>query len=58
VVTCISSKSNEKCPAKTYAGLKPNVSTIEGYFVSGVVAGTGIDPDGFDLGVYIISLAR
>ncbi len=62
VVTCISSKPAEKCPAKTYAGLTTGplraILTIEGYFVSGYSTGTGIDPGGFDLGVYVISLSK
>jgi hypothetical protein len=58
VVTCVSSRPNEDCPVKSYAGLDPNVSTFEGYFVDGYVAGGELDPGGFDLGVYIISLTR
>lgn len=57
-VTCISSKPNEQCPVKSYVGLQPNVATIEGYFINGYVAGDQIDPNGFDLGVYIISLTK
>lgn len=57
-VTCISSKPNEQCPVKSYVGLRPNVATIEGYFIDGYVAGDQIDPNGFNLGVYIISLTR
>jgi hypothetical protein len=58
VVTCVSKGTSEKCPAKSFANIKGNVSTIEGYFVSGYIAGTDIDPNGFDLGVYIISLTK
>jgi len=58
VVTCISSRPNEKCPVKSYTGLDPNVSTFEGYFVDGYIAGDEIDPGGFDLGVYIVTLTR
>jgi hypothetical protein len=63
VITCVSKTSgkNNACPAKTYAGFTgkyANTSTIEGYFVSGDLGGTGIDPGGFDLGVYVISLTK
>jgi len=58
VVTCVSKGASEDCPAKTFANVKKNISTIEGYFVSGYVGGTGICPGCFDLGVYIISLTR
>lgn len=62
VVTCISSKPNEYCPVKTFAGFTTgslrNILTIEGYFVSGYTAGTQIGPPGLDLGVYIISLIK
>lgn len=58
VVTCVSKGTSEKCPAKTFSNIKANVSTIEGYFVSGYSTGLEIDPNGFDLGVYMISLTR
>ncbi len=58
VPTCITKNDAEHCPIKTYAGVDSKVSTIEGYFVSGYLEGTEIDPDGFDLGVYIISLTE
>jgi hypothetical protein len=62
VVTCVSKGTSEHCPAKSYAfaGVPPsqwnNISTIEGYFLDGYVAGTDISPAGFDLGTYILSL--
>ena len=58
VVTCVSKGASEKCPAKDFANLKHNISTIEGYFLSGYYAGTDIDPSGYDLGVYTISLTK
>ncbi|MDD2921622.1 MAG: hypothetical protein PHQ36_04985 [Anaerolineales bacterium] len=58
VVTCVSKNNSQKCPAKSFSNIKSNISTIEGYFVSGYIAGINIDPDGFDLGVYIISLTK
>jgi hypothetical protein len=58
VMTCISKGASDYCPGKNFANVKNNVSTIEGYFVSGYTAGMDIDPDGFDLGVYIISLTK
>jgi hypothetical protein len=62
VVTCISSTPGDRCPVKTLAGLiagsDRNILTMEGYFVSGDVAGDGIDPSAFDLGVYIVSLMK
>jgi len=58
VVTCVSKGNPQPCPAKTYSGVDPNTSTMEGYFLSGVVAGSEIDPNGFDVGVYVISLTR
>jgi hypothetical protein len=58
VVTCVSKGTPEPCPGKTYAGVDNNVSTIEGYFVDGYVAGEEIGPGGFDLGVYVISLTK
>jgi hypothetical protein len=62
VVTCVHKQGESTlCPAQELAGgdaADPNAKTMEGYFLSGV-AGTGeIDPNGFDLGVYIISLTR
>jgi hypothetical protein len=58
VVTCISSKPGEKCPAKTVAKLDHNTRTFEGYFVSGYIGGLEIEPGGFELGIYIISLTK
>lgn len=58
VVTCVSKGNSEKCPAKNFANINGNVATIEGYFIDGYVSGTDIDPNGFDMGVYIISLSR
>lgn len=58
VVTCVSKGASEKCPGKKLSNIDKNTSTIEGYFVSGYVAGTDISPSGFDLGVYIISLTQ
>lgn len=60
VVTCVS-KGNpaaQRCPGKAMTGIASNVKTIEGYFVNGFSAGTNIDPNGFHLGVYIISLTK
>jgi len=31
---------------------------MEGYFLSGYYVGGEIDPNGFDLGVYVISLTK
>jgi len=51
-----------RCPGKTYAGLVgpslANISTIEGYFVDGLPVSDEIDPGGFDLGIYVLSLTR
>ncbi|HSR32045.1 MAG TPA: pilus assembly protein TadG-related protein [Anaerolineae bacterium] len=62
VVTCVSKGTSEQCPAKTYAGLVgpsyQSVATIEGYFISGYVGGSGICPGCMDLGVYIVSLTK
>ena len=58
VVSCVSKGTPEPCPAKTYSGVDQNTSTIEGYFIDGYAAGTEIDPDGFNLGVYVVSLTR
>ncbi|MFH1186182.1 MAG: pilus assembly protein TadG-related protein, partial [Chloroflexota bacterium] len=58
VVTCVSKGNSEYCPAKALSGADGNTKSIEGYFVDGYVAGDEIDPGGFDLGVYIISLTR
>lgn len=59
VVTCVSANSPDKCPAKTFANIKASVKTIEGYFVSGYTApGTIIDPGGFYMGLYIVSLIK
>jgi len=58
VITCVSKGMPEPCPGKTFAEIEHNVSTIEGYFVDGFVAGDDIGPGGFDLGVYVISLTR
>ena len=65
VVTCVvkSGPDNKFCPARTYAGIPDtgqwnSVNSIEGYFITGSVPGTSIDPDGFDLGVYVISLTK
>jgi hypothetical protein len=62
VVTCVHTAGEHTlCPAQEAAGGKaidPQAKTMEGYFLSGV-AGTGeIDPSGFDLGVYVISLTK
>lgn len=58
IVTCVSSKPNEKCPVKSFVNLDNNIRTIEGYFVSGYTGGDAIDPGGFDLGVYVVSLTK
>jgi len=58
VVTCVSKTSAQKCPGKKYSNIDHNISTIEGYFINGYSAGSAIDPGGFDLGVYIISLTK
>ncbi len=58
VITCVSKGNSEYCPGKALSNVKSNTSTIEGYFVNGFVEGDDIDPGGFDLGVYIISLVR
>jgi hypothetical protein len=63
VITCVSKSKDDHCPAKSFAGLQAdkkfeNDKTIEGYFVSGYLIGTEINPGGPDLGVYIISLTR
>jgi hypothetical protein len=58
VITCVSKGNPDICPAKTFSNVKHNVSTIEGYFLSGYYAGDDIDPNGFDLGVYTISLTK
>jgi Flp pilus assembly protein TadG len=58
VVTCVSKGASEQCPAKDFSKVKKSISTIEGYFVSGYVAGEEICPACFDLGAYIISLTR
>ena len=58
IVTCVSSKPNQKCPVKSFVNLDKNVRTIEGYFFSGYTGGNSIDPDGFYLGVYIVSLIK
>ena len=56
VITCVSKGTSEPCPGKTLSGVKKNTSVIEGYFLSGYVAGTKISNTGFDLGVYVLSL--
>ncbi len=62
VVTCVSKVAGARCPGKTHAGLVgpslSNISTIEGYFVDGLPVSDDIDPGGFDLGIYVISLTR
>jgi hypothetical protein len=58
IVTCVSANPGDKCPVKKSAGLDNNTPSFEGYFVSGYTAGTGIDPNGFDLGTYVISLTK
>jgi Flp pilus assembly protein TadG len=58
VVTCVSKNNSDNCPGKDFVGLKNNTKTIEGYFVSGYTGGGNIDPDGFDLGIYVISLTK
>ena len=59
VITCVSKNPSMKCPGKALAGVDHNVSTIEGYFVSGYTGrSTSIDPNGFYLGVYIVSLTE
>lgn len=56
VITCVSKGTPEPCPGKTLSGVAKNTSTLEGYFLSGYVAGTKISNSGFDLGVYVLSL--
>jgi hypothetical protein len=58
VITCVSKTSGDRCPGKSYANIDHNVKTIEGYFINGYSAGTVIDPGGFDLGVYVVSLTK
>jgi hypothetical protein len=58
VVTCVSKGASEPCPGKALSKVKNNMSTIEGYFISGYSVGEGINPGGFDLGLYIISLTK
>jgi Flp pilus assembly protein TadG len=57
VVTCVS-KGPDYCPGKDLSGVKDNMSTIEGYFVSGYTGGEGVSNSGFDLGVYVFSLTE
>ncbi|NIW44219.1 MAG: hypothetical protein GWN30_05450 [Gammaproteobacteria bacterium] len=56
VISCVSKGVPEPCPGKELSGVAGNTSTIEGYFLSGYVAGTKISNSGFDLGVYVLSL--
>lgn len=65
VITCVSRNSStaQRCPGKELAGLysEPNLAktaTLEGYFLSGYVAGKKISTGGFDLGVYVLSLTE
>ena len=52
-ITCTTKQGNQDCPA---AG--KGQGTIEGYFVGGILQGSVIDPGGFDLGLYVISLTK
>jgi hypothetical protein len=56
VITCVSKNGHPDCPGRTLANVEGNTSTIEGYFLSGYYVGPDIDPNGFDLGIYSISL--
>ena len=58
VITCVSKGNSEQCPAKNFSKVKDNTKTIEGYFVSGYTGAGGIGPDGFGLGIYVISLTK
>ena len=58
VITCVSKVTSDYCPGKELAGLKHNVSTIEGYFIEGFSTNAQIGQGGFDLGVYVLSLTE
>lgn len=58
VVTCVSKGNAEYCPGKDLSNVTDNTSTIEGYFLSGYIAGKKIATGGFDLGVYVLSLTE
>jgi hypothetical protein len=59
VVTCVHKGGNDNCPGRAYAGINnKSIKSIEGYFVSGFTGGETIDPNGFYLGIYIISLTK
>ncbi len=53
IVTCVTKQGNDTCPK---AG--KGQGSFEGYFVSGIIEGTQINPGGFNLGVYVISLTQ
>jgi Flp pilus assembly protein TadG len=68
VVTCVDDGGGgPSCPARELLVSHLTGSTrahwqsfksIEGYFVSGFAVSSAIDPDSFDLGVYVISLMK
>jgi hypothetical protein len=58
VVTCVSKVKNDVCPFKNISGVDEKTNTIEGYFVSGYIEGSDIDPGGTNNGTYVISLMK